>query len=71
LCMPVQLTGNSVSSMVGLFQPNKYVGLREIVGTWKIKQKVRRSCYLAEPPLPVCPEHGVHTRRLPTRLGSW
>lgn len=35
-----KLTGNSVSKVAGLFQPNKYVGLREVVGVWKVKQKV-------------------------------
>ena len=35
-----QLTGNSVSKVAGLFQPNKYVGLREVIGVWKMKQKV-------------------------------
>ena len=35
-----QLTGNSVSNVAGLFQPNKYVGLREVIGVWKVKQKV-------------------------------
>lgn len=29
-----------MSKVADLFQPNKYVGLREVIGTWKMKQKV-------------------------------
>jgi hypothetical protein len=39
--LALQFTGSSVSKVAGLFQPNKYVGLREVFGAWKMKQKVR------------------------------
>lgn len=35
-----KLTSNSVGKVAGLFQPNKYVGLREVLGLWKVKQKI-------------------------------
>jgi len=35
-----KLTSNSVGKVAGLFQPNKYVGLREVLGVWKVKQKI-------------------------------
>jgi len=30
--LALQFTGSSVSKVAGLFQPNKYVGLREVFG---------------------------------------
>jgi len=35
-----KLTSNSVGKVAGLFQPNKYVSLREVLGVWKVKQKI-------------------------------
>lgn len=35
-----KITSSSVGKVAGLFQPNKYVSLREVLGVWKVKQKI-------------------------------
>jgi len=43
----LQLTGDSVSTVVGAIQPNKFVDLPELFGVWKVSQKVIRLELLA------------------------